>query len=261
MKTTIGVVVLAVVCLALGLALFSSKKQAAELHKIDTEKIVTISNQLMVADASLSEQRQVNVLLTNDLTTSRAETVKLTNKITEVAAALVKTEEALKVSMEESARREAQIKDLEKQNQDYEQRALDLSTAITNLNAQITDTKKRLAASEGDRAFLETELKRMMSEKAELERQFNDIVVLRAQVAKLREELNISRRLEWIRKGLFASSDQKGAQQLIQSGPGAAPAGTKPAHYDLNVEVNADGSVSVIPPLTNRPAATNPPSK
>jgi len=34
----------------------------------------------------------------------------------------------------------------------------------------------------------------------------------------------------------------------------------KPA-YDLNVEVTADGSVKVIPPLTNRPAATNQPPK
>ena len=30
-------------------------------------------------------------------------------------------------------------------------------------------------------------------------------------------------------------------------------------HYDLNVEVNADGSVRVIPAPTNSPAATNPP--
>jgi hypothetical protein len=38
------------------------------------------------------------------------------------------------------------------------------------------------------------------------------------------------------------------------------PKAPKPA-YDLNVEVSADGSVKVIPPLTNRPAATNPPAK
>jgi hypothetical protein len=90
-----------------------------------------------------------------------------------------------------------------------------------------------------------------------LERQFNDLTILRAQVAKLKEELNIARRIEWIRQGIFASSDQKGAQKLMQ---GVASAQPKPPkqNYDLNVEVSADGSVRVVPPATNRPSAGAP---
>ena len=99
-----------------------------------------------------------------------------------------------------------------------------------------------------------------MAEKAELEKQFNDLTVLRAQVSKLKEELSVARRLEWIRQGLFASTDQRGAQKLMQ-GAAATPAKAPKPTYDLNVEVSADGSVKVIPPLTNRPAATNPPAK
>jgi len=108
---------------------------------------------------------------------------------------------------------------------------------------------------------LEKELKRLLGEKPELERQFNDVNVVRAQVAKLREEMNIARRLEWMRSGLLASSDQKGAQKLMQGINPASPTTTtgKAAHrpnYDLNVEVTADGSVRVIPPpSTNSPAA------
>jgi hypothetical protein len=128
------------------------------------------------------------------------------------------------------------------------------------LQTQIDDTQKKLTASEGDKAFLEKELQRLMSEKAELERQFNDLKVLRAQVAKLKEELNISRRLAWIREGIFARDNQKGAEQLMQKstpafgGQTASAAPTpKDKNYDLNVEVNADGSVRVIPPGTNAP--------
>ena len=99
-----------------------------------------------------------------------------------------------------------------------------------------------------------------MAEKSELEKQFNDLAVLRAQVSKLKEELSVARRLEWIRQGLFASTDEKGAQKLMQ-GHAAAPVKASKPSYDLNVEVSADGSVKVIPPLTNRPAATNPPAK
>ena len=122
--------------------------------------------------------------------------------------------------------------------------------------ALIADTQQKLAASEGNKAFLEKELQRLMGEKTELEKQFSDITVLKAQLAKLKEELSIARRVEWIRNGLFASSDQKGAQKLMQgiSAPSAQPKAPK-SNYDLNVEVTADGSVRVIPPATNSPAA------
>ena len=100
-----------------------------------------------------------------------------------------------------------------------------------------------------------------MAEKAELERQFNDLAVLRAQVSKLKEELSVARRLEWIRQGLFASTDQKRRAETHARARAASQAKAPKPTYDLNVEVSADGSVKVIPPLTNRPAATNPPAK
>lgn len=249
----IGVIILAVLSLGLLVALVTTKKQAADEKKKDTETVVTFSNQVVKTTRDLGEQQQVNVLLSNDLTVVRADLGTLTNKYTDVATALVKTEDFLKASKEDLAKRDAKIADLEKQNHELDLRAADLSTALTNLTGLITETKRKLTASEGDKAFLEKELKRLMAEKAELERQFNDLVVVRAQVAKLREELNVSRRLEWIRKGLFASDEQKGAQKLMQKGPLTSPPSTN--HYDLNVEVNADGSVRVIPPLTNAPAA------
>jgi chromosome segregation ATPase len=258
MKNLIGIIILAAVCVGLAIALVTTKKQASEAKKQDTETISTLSNQVVETSGKLEEQKQVNRNLEKDLTTHKNQFADLTNKFSEVAASLARTEDALKLTKEEVAKREAQIADLEKQNADLDRKAADLSTSITNLTAQIEETKRKLAASEGDKAFLEKELKRLMAEKAELERQFNDLAVLRAQVAKLREELNIARRLEWIRKGLFAVDDQKGAQLLVQRQP-APPKVTNT--YDLNVEVNADGSVRVIPPLTNAPAPTPPPKQ
>ena len=85
---------------------------------------------------------------------------------------------------------------------------------------------------------------------------------LRAQVSKLKEELNIARRIEWIRQGIFANAEQKGAQKLMQgvTAPQMQARTAKPA-YDLNVEVNADGSVKVIPPLAGAGATNSPPAK
>ena len=180
----------------------------------------------------------------------------LTNNYTQVASNLAKTENDLHAAEQQVKERDTKIADLQAQNEALDKKAEALSNSITNLNSQIADTRHKLAASEGDKAFLEKELKRMMTEKAELERQFNDVTVLRAQLSKLKEEQSIARRMEWARLGLLANSEQKGAQQLMQ---GFKTVSSKPAarpNYDLNVEVSADGSVRVIPPATNN--ATTP---
>jgi len=258
MKNRTGAIILAVICVGLAVALLTTKKQSVAEKKKDTDTIFTLSNQWVETSGKLEEQKQVNLTLEKDVATRKTEFADLTNKFSETATKLVNTEDSLKLTKEEVAKRETKIAELEQQNADLDKKAADLSTALTNLTTQINETQRKLAASEGDKAFLEKELKRLMGEKAELEKQFNDLTVLRAQVSKLKEELNIARRLEWIRKGLFSVDDQKGAQLLMQRQP-AAP---KPTNtYDLNVEVNADGSVRVIPPLTNGPAATPPPKK
>jgi chromosome segregation ATPase len=269
MKNRIGVIVLvlALACVGLGIALIAIKNQAGKEEREYTERNSALSNSLVQVTDQLDRQKQV----TADLYSERERRIKdldsLTNTyvaslatLSQASNSLTKTEAALKASQEESAKRDARIAELEAQNQALDKHAVDLSTAITNLTAQIEDTKRKLATSEGEKGFLEKELKRLMAEKAELERQFNDLAVLRAQVTKLKEELSVARRLEWIRQGLFASTDQRGAQKLMQ-GPASSQVKPPKPVYDLNVEVNADGSVKVIPPLTNSPAGTNPPAK
>ena len=270
MKNRIGLIILGlvVVCIGLGIAVIAIKNQEVKEEHEFVEKSGALSNSLVQTSDQLDRQKQVNTELEKERDTQKKAIEDLTGKyaklsvnFSEVSTNLAKTEAALKTSQEETAKRDAKIADLEAQNQALDKQATDLTAKITSLSTQIEATNRKLATSEGEKGFLEKELKRMMAEKAELERQFNDLTVLRAQVSKLKEELSVARRLDWIRQGLFASSDQKGAQQLMQ---GAAAARAKPAvkpAYDLNVEVNADGSVKVIPPLTNRPAATSPPAK
>src|SRR5437667_2230364 len=212
MRNQIGLIVLIVVCLGLGIGLFVVKKQANDQKKTDTVTIITLSNKWDKTQFDLSEQKQFAAVLEKDLNNQKKAFEKsldeLTNNFTRVSGDLVRSEAELKASREETAKRDTKIAELEVQNQALDKRALDLSTSITNLTTQIADTRKKLAASEGDKTFLEKELKRLMNEKSELERQFNDLAVLRAQVSKLKEELSISRRLEWIRQGLFASTEQ-----------------------------------------------------
>jgi chromosome segregation ATPase len=263
MKNKIGILLLALLSIVLLIVLLATRKQAAEQKSKDADTILTFSNKWDDTVTKLNDQKQVNATLEKDMENQKKmydqAILDLTNKYTQTADSLAKTEVSLKASQEEVAKRDARIAELESMNQALDKKSVDLSAAITNLTAQIADTQKKLAASEGDKAFLEKELKRLMAEKAELERQFNDLAVLRAQVAKLKEELNIARRLEWIRQGLFASSDQKGAQKLMQGLPAPqSQTRTNKPSYDLNVEVRSDGSVKIIPPATNAPAPAAP---
>jgi chromosome segregation ATPase len=260
MKMKIGIVVLAVVCVGLAIALFATKKQADDQRKNDADHILDFSNQLVTASENLDDLRQVNLKLTNDLALNQEQTLQLSNSYVEASSALTSTKASLQSAQDQIANLNGRIADLETQNQVLDQRAAELTNTIASLNSQITDTTQKLVTSETNNIFLEKELQDQMAKKAELERKFNDIDEVRAQVKKLHDELFVARRLQFMRSGI---TDQKGAQMLMQR---AAPANAAPAklppHYDLNVEVGSDGSVHVIPPETNTPAATtNSPAK
>jgi len=260
MKDRIALIVLVLISLGLAVGLVITRKQATEQQRQDADTISTLSNKWVKTSSDLDDQRQVAALLEKDLDKQKKSLSDLTNNFTQISANLAqtssnlnKTEASLQAAEQEVKKRDTKIAELETQNQALDKQALDLTTSITNLTTQINDTKRRLAASEGDKAYLEKELRRLVAEKAELERQFNDLAVLRAQVSKLKEELSIARRIEWIRRGLFASSEQKGAEKLMTglTVPKGSSAAQKPV-YDLNVEINSDGGVRVITP-TNAP--------
>jgi chromosome segregation ATPase len=256
MKGKTGIVVLVVVCIALGVGLLIRHAKAVQEQQDAEAKIMTLSNQWVKTEGDLNEQRKVNATMEKTLETKSTEAESLSNKLENLTATLVKTEEQAKTAAQQAkdeiAKRDAKIADLEGKNDDLTKQMSDLNTSINNLESQIADTQKRLAASEGDREYLLKELKRLQAEKAELERKFNDLAVLRDQVRKLRDELSIARRLEWIRRGLYGS--EKGAEKLQK---GLAAAGPQ-TNYDLNVEIKQSGGAKIAAPATNSPAAATP---
>jgi len=253
MKTKLGIVILAMACGGLAIALFATKNTSDERLKKDADAILDFSNQLVAATANLDELRQVNLMLTNDLAGSRQETLTFSNQFTETSGTLASTKASLRSAQEQIASLNRRMAGLETRNQVLDQRAAALTNAIASLNAQIADTQQKLAGSETNKAFFEKELQRQTAAKAELESKFNNLSTVRAQVKKLKDDLLIARRLQWMREGSDLGSQQKGAQLLMQH---TASAPAEPPHYDLNVEVGSDGSIHVIPSPTNAPATT-----
>ncbi len=249
MKTQLSVVILIVVCVGLGIALVIGKSQADKRQKMDANTILDFSNQLTTANISLDDLRQVNLALTNDLDASRQALVMMSNQYVAVSASFSDTKTALKAA-------QYQITSLEAQNQALDQRVAEMTNAIAKLSAQIAETQKKLAESETNNVFLEGELKRQVARKAELEFKFNNLSQVRTQVKKLRDDLVIARRLEWKREGIDPMQQQKGAQ-LLMTRTSTTNRIIHPPGYNLSVEVSSEGSVRVVPTLTNAPPALN----
>jgi chromosome segregation ATPase len=261
MKIKVVIVILAVVCIGLGIALFATKKQADDQHVADVTSIVDFSNQVVTASKHLDELGQVNLTLSNDLTSSQQQLslnaeqlAQLSNSLAAANSTLADTRSSLVSAQELVTNLNTRIADLEAQNKVLDQQATSLSNTLAQLSAQIEETKNQLAISETNGAFLQIELQKQLAQKAELEHKFNDLDELRAQVKKVKDEMFIARRLQLMKND---NGGKKGAELLLHPNSTTnAPASKLPANYDLNVEVGSDGSVKVIPPMggTNSPA-------
>ncbi len=252
MNSKIVAIVLTILCVLLAVGLIYRHNLAAKEKKKDVATIVHFSNQVIEVSTKLDEQKMVNLSLERDYATQAEELKNYSNNLAAVSADFAKAREEAKVAAakakEEIRQRDVRIAELESERDGLTRKMEDLSSSLSNLETQIADTQKKLDASEGDREFLLKELKRLQAEKSELERQFNDLAALREQVHKLRDELSVSRRLDWIRRGLYGSL--KGGELLRQ---GLASATTEPKEYNLDVELRQDGGVKI---LTNAPVFT-----
>ena len=112
----------------------------------------------------------------------------------------------------------------------------------------------KLSNAETNNTFLERQLQQQLAQKADLERKFNDLSTVRAQVKKLRDEAFVARRLELMHVSATGNEGRDAAESSRDrhQHPAGAAAKRSP-HYDLNVEVGSDGSVHVIPPPAPRP--------
>src|SRR5665213_2375150 len=254
MKLKVGIVILAAFCVGLAIALIATKKTADDQVKKTSDTILQFCNELSSANANLDDLRQVNLMLTNDLAANRQILVTVSNNLAEASGALTQAKVTLQTAQDEISNLNNRINDLEAQNQALDDRAARLTNSIAQLDSQIAATRQQLSSSQTNNALLAGELQKQMAQKAELERKFNNLQAVRAQVKKLRDELFEARRLEWMNAGYNSSTPVKGAELLVQRAPVPAHAATNASPYDLNVEVGSDGSVHVIAPATNSPA-------
>jgi chromosome segregation ATPase len=253
MKTKLGIVILAAACAALAIALIATKKSAADERNETVAAMLDFSNQLVNARDAINDLSQVNLKLTNDLASSRQQELEFSNNYAKTMAALMDTKSSLQSALEKITGLDDRVAGLESQNQALGQNAASLSNQLADANDEMTGARQKLADAQTNNVFLVAELQKQMAQKNEMEQKFNDPVQLRVQIKKVRDELFVAQRLEWMHNGTDPSVSRKDGQLLTRhaSSTNAAPSAT--AHFDLSVEVGSDGSVHVLP-QTNSPA-------
>ena len=286
MKSKIAIGLLVLVCIILGIKLSQTKEEAAKKQQTASSQIKDLETTRTRVENQLGEQEAVNTKLTNEVLVARDQIKGLEGNLmksqadlqaaqqaaqqaSQAAAAkiaklemdlqgarnetgMVRDEKAAlaQKSQQEIAARDSRINQLNANNDELTNKINGLNSSIQGLEKNIAETERKLAAAEGDREFLLKELKRLQAEKAELEQRMKDLAFLREQVRQLKEELNISRRLDWIRRGIYGDGEFKKGSQLLQEGlPKPKPTGT---NYNLEVEITRDGAVKVAPG-TNAP--------
>lgn len=247
MKAAIVFLILA--SLGLGVGLMVRHTQAVKVKKQDVETISVLSKNVEVTKNKLDEQEKLAMHLHTNLVERTEELSGASNNLAKLNAELARTQKEMQAAAEAARadieRRDLQIAKLTTETNSMTHKLDDLNASIGKLGRLISDTERKLLASEGDREFLLKELKRLQVEKADLERQFNDLSVLRTQVARLKEELSIARRLEWIRLGIYGASEKKGAERLMA---GSTSPPSKTNNYNLNVELKQDGGAQILTP-------------
>ena len=219
MKNTI--IVLGIVCAALIGGFWFQNNQANKDLKAALADTARFSNQCEQINLKLTDQTSVNNTLMTNLTRRTEELAAASNQIAKLGITLAQAEKARQAAGVEIAERDTRISDWETRHGELAMKANELKSSLGKLELEIADVRKKLDASEGDRAFLLTELRGLQSEKAHLDRQFHNLAAVRAQFEKLKKDQVINERLAW--------------------------ADTTFIRPDRKVELQQDGSVRLLP--------------
>lgn len=230
-----------------------------------------LQTKLTASEATVSERDTALAEKANELTQTRQQLADKTTaledagkeldsakaEIVDAKAEIEKEKQALVALKTETdatiAEGKKVITDLEEKNDALNQAKGALENKIEGLNVEIAETNKKLERSEGDRAFLERELLRLQDEKADLVEKVNSLDFLTAQVKRIKSDLAVAKRLEWMKKGVgvygrgltYAEKRAELRKGVVaQNGP-ATPAGDAEPNETIQVELTSDGKVRI----------------
>ena len=219
------------------------KTQLEESKKQLTQDLSTANSKLTETKGTLTQTQSALSELRDDYSM----------KVTEYETFVGKVAQELAAKDEKISELNGELQTAQNKNQDYDSQIKGLNSQMADKDRAIDDIGRRLESAEEDRDHLLQERNKLIAEKAELEKQFQDILVLRQKVQQLQVELMASKKLEWLRRGFYGSARQKGGSRLTGMSKRSDRKTVSPSNADLNVEVRRDGTVKIVPIETNSP--------
>jgi chromosome segregation ATPase len=250
MKSKIAIAVLLIVSLVLGgLLIYEKGERKHEVREL-TSVVKVHSDDLARARREVGELKGVNLELESQLNAAKTEIVQYSNQVVQARAERAQVEaeaqKASELAAAEMAKAEAQIAALQAQVDERNRQLEEVRGQIAALEQKIAEKEQELELAKGDKDFLMSELRRMQTEKAQLERKFHDLALLRDQVRQLKEEMAQQRRIEMMQKGIYATTTAKGGATRQMRGF-SQPLNTT-TNFNLDVEIDLDGSARSVGP-------------
>lgn len=243
MKATVAIVVLLIAALGSSVGWYLQSRKVNDQDTGLAAQVTSLSNQVARATSETAEEKQRSTSLEQRLSATTSSLLSVSNELVVAEAGLTQArDEAAKAAREaeqELQKREARIAELEVANKTLDSQAKAAGDAIGDLEARIVETERLLAASQGDRDFLMRELQRLQTEKAELERRFSDLVVLREQMRQLQRDLAADAERDALRARLNRRKHLKGAELLMRGFDSIHE--PEPSGVDMEVEIHRDG--------------------
>jgi len=172
--------VLALVCTVLVISLIVMKRSDNAQHENDAGAIAGFSNQLTSAQVQIASCNGTILTLSNRLDESLSASLTFSNH-------LIEAESAIFLDTEQITNLNQHVAEMESENQTLGRRVMDLTNQIASLMGQITLTRASLDQANTNYALLENRLRRDVAERIVVERKFNNLLELQAQMQKLKK--------------------------------------------------------------------------
>jgi len=172
--------VLALVCTVLVISLIVMKRGDNAQHENNAGAIAGFSNQLTSAQVQIASCNGTILTLSNRLDESLSASLTFSNH-------LIEAESAIFLDTEQITNLNQHVAEMESENQTLGRRVMDLTNQMASLTGQITLTRASLDQANTNYALLENRLRRDVAERIVVERKFNNLLELQAQMQKLKK--------------------------------------------------------------------------
>lgn len=173
-------IILSLVCAALLVALFLTKRNDNAQHETDAGTITELSNTLAVAQSQVTSCNGMIVTLSNRLDGCQAMSVTFSNNF-------IAAQSAIALGAGQITNLTEQVARLKSDNQAYDRQVMDLTNQVVELNQKVAVTESNSEAVHKDHLLLEERLRRDVAERLVMQRKFYNPEALQAQMDKLKE--------------------------------------------------------------------------